>query len=147
MKICFPKKLYIWFKVLKEKNLKQDNWNAWHHLPSYLKLSWSSYFPQICFIYSSFIRIFPLLNPLVQKDQGIKLGFKGDFKNSGISYGRVCLEALNVSIFLVPLNEGDRQVVNLRTIFSQIKGNNFIYMFIEIYLILQELLCYLLKVF
>lgn len=95
-----------------------DKWNVWQMkclMPLVFlseTLSWSSYFLQICFIYSSFTKIFPFLNPLVQKDQRVKLVSKGHFKNSGISYGRMCLEGRNGSIFFVSFNERDREVAN-----------------------------------
>lgn len=56
---------------------------------------------------------------------------------------------LNGSIFFVLLSERDRDMVNKDsfTIFSQIKGNDFIHTFNEAYLVLQELLCCLLKYF
>lgn len=86
-------------------------------------LSRSSCFPQNAFISLSFTRIFPLFNLLGQKDQGVKLGLRRDEKNGM----RVAVLGCAHSIFFVPLNERDREMVNLRsfTIFSQIKGNSF----------------------
>lgn len=93
-------------------------------------LSCSSCFPQNPFISSSFTRIFPLLNLLGQKDQGVKLGLRRDVKNiMGVATVGCGSLGLNDSIFLVPLNERDGEMVNLRsfTTFSQIKGNSFIH--------------------
>lgn len=56
---------------------------------------------------------------------------------------------LNGFIFFIVLGERDRKMVreDSFTIFSQIKGNDFIHMLNEASLVLQELLCYLLKLF
>lgn len=111
-------------------------------------LSCSSYFPQNPFISSSFTRLLRLLNVLVQKDQVVKLGLKRDLKNRmGLTMVGCGSMGLTGSIFFVPLNERNREMVNLRSIFSHIKGNNFNRMFDEAYVVLQELLCYLLRMF
>lgn len=128
-----------------ENLLKQDKWNVSYYLSSYLRLSHvlPVFLRTLLYLLP---RIFPLLNLLGQKDQRVKLGPRRDVKNRmGVATVGCGSLGLNDSIFLVPLNERDREMVNLRsfTIFSQIKGNSFIHVWWS----LSSSITVLLKVF